>query len=322
MPAPLKVLFLGSGPIAAPILQALAASKLVNLCGVATQPDRPAGRKRIPTPTPLGAAAAELGIDALRVHDVNGAEFMEYAAALAPDMICVVSFGQILKVPLLELPRFNCINVHASLLPRYRGASPIAQCLLNRDNATGVAFMQMEKGLDSGAVYKMLELPLKGIEYADSLEIRLGELAASVAAETLCDIAAGKLIGTPQDQAKVTICRKISKRDGRIDWNDSAADIEAMSRAYYPWPGALCEVRLPGGRETVLNICKARVLSATPLAPGEIAELAGKLVIGCGKNSALEIDELIPAGAKRTTAAAFRNGLRGELPEVLQGIEI
>lgn len=322
MSNPLKVVFLGSGPIAVPILQALHQAECIELAGVITQPDRPAGRKRVMTPTPLGDAAIKLGLEPLRIPDVNAPDFLEFMGKIAPDMLCVVSFGQILKTPLLMLPKFGCVNVHASILPRYRGASPITQCLLNGDSQTGVAFMEMEKGLDSGPVYRTEYCPLDGSEYADALELKLGEIAAAVAPETLCDIAAKKLPGVPQDQSLVTVCRKISKSEGRFSWNFNAEKIERMTRAFFPWPGALCDYLNPAGNAGVLNICKAAVISGFQLAPGECAELPGRLIVGCGGNTALEILELIPSGAKRMNAAAFRNGLRGGLPIFPEEISI
>ena len=317
MSKPLKIVFLGSGPIAIPILRELAASPLVELQAVISQLDRPAGRKRVLTPTPLAAAALELGLKVIRTADVNTPEFTGFLGELAPDMLCVVSFGQILKQSVLSAPKICCVNVHASLLPLYRGASPITQAILNRDNATGVCFMQMERGLDSGPVFRTLVRPLTGIEYADSLEDDLGELAGKSSVETLCAIADGTLPATPQNPAQVTVCRKISKRDGMIDWKRSAVDIEACARAYFPWPGAFAKCRSASGKEMSITICSAKCLSASPLAPGQCADAAGKLVVGCGKNTALDILELIPAGGKRMTAAAFRNGMRGELPEFI-----
>lgn len=317
MTKPIKTVFLGSGPIAIPILRALADSPDIELSAVISQLDRPAGRKRILTPTPLTAAALDMGLDVIRAADVNTPEFTGFLHDLAPDLLCVVSFGQILKSGVLSAPKICCVNIHASLLPRYRGASPVTQVILHRESATGVCFMQMEKGLDSGPVFRTLTMPLTGVEYADSLEDDLGRLAAGCAAETLVAIAKGKLTAGVQNPALVTVCRKISKRDGIINWNNSARDIEAMTRAYFPWPGATAKVRTANGKESAISICKAKVLSGSPLIPGEVTGTPGRLVVGCGGQSALEILELIPAGGKRMTAAAFRNGMRGELPEIV-----
>lgn len=322
MSEPLKIVFLGSGPIAIPILRALAADPRIDLQAVVSQLDRPAGRKRIMTPTPLTAAAEEIGLEVLRAADVNTPEFTGFLHSLQPDLLCVVSFGQILKAGILSAPKVCCVNIHASLLPRYRGASPITQALLNRDSETGVCFMQMERGLDSGPVFRTIPVALKGVEYADSLEITLGEKAAEYAAETLCGIADGSLTARVQNPALVTVCRKISKADGRINWFSQAKDIEAMTRAFFPWPGATAKCRNSAGKELSITICAAKCLAASPLPPGECAEVAGKLVVGCGYNSALEIHELIPSGGKRMTAAAFRNGMRGELPEFILEAEM
>lgn len=322
MPNPLKIVFLGSGPIAVPILQALAADPAVELAAVISQLDRPAGRKRLLTPTPLTAAALELGLEVIRAADVNNPEFIDFLHQLNPDLLCVISFGQILKQGVLSVPKICCVNVHASLLPRYRGASPIAQAIFNRDEATGVCFMQMERGLDSGPVFRTLTMPLSGVEYADSLEIALGKLAADHAVETLCAIADGSLSANIQNPANVSVCRKISKRDGIINWQDDAKHIEAMTRAFFPWPGASAKCRNSSGKELAVSICAAKCLTGSPLSPGVCADVNGKIVVGCGNNSALEILELIPAGGKRMNAAAFRNGLRGELPEFIMEAEI
>lgn len=310
----IKIVFLGSGPIAIPILQALANDPTVTLQAVISQLDRPAGRKRVLTPTPLAAAALESGLEVIRTADVNTPEFTDFLTGLSPDLLCVVSFGQILKSGILSAPKVCCVNVHASLLPRYRGASPIVQSILNKDDATGVCFMQMERGLDSGPVFRELRMPLAQNEYADSLEMALGELAAKHAVETLHAIAANSLTPVPQNPAEITVCRKIAKRDGMINWNADAASIEAMVRAYFPWPGATAECITSSGKRINITICSAKCLEHTGLQPGETTGTAGRIIVGCSNDTALEILELIPSGGKRMTAAAFRNGMRGELP--------
>lgn len=311
-----KVYFLGSGPIAVPILKSIAAAPELELVGVGTQLDRPAGRNRRPTPTPVGAAADDLPCGAERVASVNAPDFIAHLRSLAPDLVLVVSFGQLLRKEILELPRCGCVNIHASLLPRYRGASPITQCILNRDAETGICFMAMERGLDTGAVYHTVRIPLDHREYADALEFKMGQIAAEATPGILCAICAGHLKGEPQDSALATVCTKIRKSDGRIDWKSRAADIEAKVRAYSPWPGAGCAFRTSRGE---ISATLTRVLLRLDLhgAPGELLQ-ADKygLVIGCGQG-ALEIVELAPAGRRAMSAVAFLNGLRGEKPEVL-----
>ena len=306
-----KVYFLGSGAIAVPVLRELASDGRVDFVGAGTQIDRPAGRRGVLTPTPLGAFGDNSGIMVERISNVNDSEYLSRLRQAAPDFVVVVSFGQLLKSELLELPEYGCVNVHASLLPKYRGASPIIQSILNRDAATGVALMQMEKGLDTGAVYTTWQRSLDGSEYADPLEIELGELAAKNIVSALLDIFCGKLSAVPQDDEKATVCRKIKKDMGIIDWKKSAFEIEAMVRAYTPWPGAVCAVNTPRGVVRA-SVVKAKVREDLSGVPGESLDCGKKLIIvACGE-FALEILEIAPSGSKAMPAAAFRNGLRGE----------
>ena len=318
MPIPYrpKVYFLGSGAIAVPVLRELVSDRRIEFSGAATQIDRPAGRKGILTPTPLGAYGDSAGIFVRRVPDVNSREFLDDLQKISPDFVVVVSFGQLLKEELLHLPVHGCVNVHASLLPKYRGASPIVQCILNRDAATGVALMQMEKGLDTGAVYATWERPLDGTEYADPLENDLGELAAKNIVSALLDICSGKLDAVPQDDANATVCRKIKKEMGIVDWKRDAYEIEAMIRAYTPWPGAVCMVRTPKG-DVKASIIKAEVREDLSGAPGQSLDCGKKeIIVACGRY-ALQILEISPSGSKAMPAAAFRNGLRGEKAEFI-----
>lgn len=313
MNAPLKIAFLGSGPIAAPVLRAAAAAPEVELVLTGTQPDQPAGRKRQLKPTPLAEAAAALGIEAARIPNVNDPAFLDRLRSAEVEMLVVVSFGQLLKEPILALPRCGCVNLHASLLPRYRGASPIVQAILHRDAATGVAFMRMERGLDTGPVYRTIEFPLDGTETAPALENALGELAAAHFAETVAAIADGKLAPIPQNDAEATRCGKIRKADGAIDWRRSAPEIAAMVRAYDPWPGAWSEYGTPTGGRGAVTLRAVRAFPCPGAIPGEPVAGARKvLAIGCGEDSALEVVEIQPAGGKRMTGSAFLNGLRGE----------
>ena len=310
----LKIFFIGSGDIAVPILTRLHDEESIEVVGVASQPDRPAGRKRVLTPSPLAKAAEGLGLTVIRAASVNNPEFLATVRASGAEMIVVASFGQLLKEELLALPRFGCVNIHASLLPRYRGASPIAMAILNRESETGVAFMRMERGLDTGAVYRMLRLPLTGEEYANSLEIALGELAAQYAGETLLAIAAGDLAAVPQDDTLATCCGKIAKASGEIDWQTmDACRIDAMVRAFTPWPGAYAGCRVAKG-DLTLTLNRVKAADGFTLKPGECAPLKKRLVIGCAGDTALEVLEVTPSGGKLLNAAAFLNGLRGELP--------
>lgn len=311
-----KIYFLGSGPIAVPILKTIASAPGLQLVGVGTQLDRPAGRKRQPTPTPVGMAAQEMGLNPDKIANVNTPDFLATLRAKNPTIILVVSFGQILRSEILSLPEKACVNIHASLLPRYRGASPIAQCILNRDAETGICFMAMEQGLDTGGVYYSLRVPLDHREYCDKLEAKLGLIAGRIAPGTLKAIAAGELQPIPQDDADATICTKIKKTDGKINWTKNASDIEAMVRAYYPWPGAFCKMLTTRG-ESIVTLTKVicrRDLSGTPGAILQADKYA--LIIACG-SGAIEVTELAPPGRRAMSAVAFLNGLRGEKPLIL-----
>lgn len=186
-----KVYFLGSGAFAVPFLDALSRSEKIDLTGVGTQPDKPSGRKRIPKATPLGAFADAMGIACMRVPSVSSEEFMRTMEELQPELIVVVSFGQILRERLLNFPKFGCLNVHGSLLPRYRGASPLATSILNGDRITGVTFMKMDKGLDTGPIYSTMTMSMPPAINTQTLEIALSELGSRNIAGIIAEIANG-----------------------------------------------------------------------------------------------------------------------------------
>ena len=316
----LKIYFAGSGKIAVPVLETLCKAPEIEVVGVGTQPDRPVGRKKVLTPTPLGSAAAALGCVLHKFDNINAPEALETIRNCGAQMMVVLSYGQLLKQPLLELPPMGCINIHGSLLPRWRGASPVQQVLLHGEKETGVCFMQMEKGLDSGPVFKSVSMLIPENCGAEALEMMLGELAAKESVEILTQIAAGTLNSTPQEHEKAVICRKITREDGFIDWAKEAWQIEAMSRAYENWPGAVFKLRIDGV-ESFVTINSAKVVpGASSAAPGSWLSAGNrkKLVIACGKD-ALEILTLTPAGRKTMPVSAFLNGIRGDLIEFLPG---
>jgi len=306
-----RIYFLGSGAIAVPVLKTLAVSDKIALVGAGTQIDRPAGRKCRLVPTPVGAAAGEIGLAIDKIPSVNTPEFLDRLRALEPDIALVLSFGQLLKQPFLDVPRHGCVNIHASLLPSYRGASPIVSSILAGDRVTGVTFMRMALALDSGPVYCQLKKPLDGTESAEPLELELGELAASAVEDVLLKICRGELAAVPQNDAAATFCRKIRKSDGLVDWKRDAGEIGAMARAYFPWPGARFRVQAGEGA-SMATIAACRVRRDLSGAPGTFLSSDRKsMIVACGSGGAIEILELIPSGGRRMTAAAFRNGTRG-----------
>ncbi|MFA6659480.1 MAG: methionyl-tRNA formyltransferase [Victivallaceae bacterium] len=305
----IKLYFMGSGEIAVPVLAAISASSRINLLGIATQPDQPAGRRCMLRETPVARFAPATGLTPDKPERVDDPGFMAYLAGLQPDVILVVSFGQILRHELLELPKFGCMNIHSSLLPRYRGASPISTAILNRDQVTGVTFMRMDEGLDAGGIYSSYRYPLTGNEYVDELEKALGNFAANYVVEVLVRLTSGKLKAVPQNQNEVTLTRKIKKQYGAVDWSMTAEELEAKIRAFTPWPGVFFSARR-NERVTTIKITAARILGESIGKPGEILQADRKgLIIACG-SGALELIRLVPQGRKEMGSTDFLNGFR------------
>lgn len=306
MPPKLRVFYLASGAIALSVLARLVAALRIELVGCATQPDRPAGRRRGPQPTPIGAWCAEKGIPVDKPASANSSDFLGKLRDLCPDLVLVFAYGQLLKQELLDLPRLGCVNVHASLLPQYRGASPINAAILAGDRETGISIMQMERGLDSGPVYSRIPLAIEPQETADVLEARLGNLAADHIESTLAGIASGELTTAPQDHSSATHASKISKADGRIDWSASATHIERQVRAYHPWPGAWFMLPTRKGPRR-MTITEAAVISETA-APGTVVHAdKHRWSIACGDDT-LAIQSVIPEGKREMPSVDFLRG--------------
>jgi len=304
---------MGSGEIAVPVIDKLYSSECFELIGVCTQEDKPAGRSKEITPTPVGLWARKKGVYAEKPKSVNTSEFINYLKTQQPDIVLVVSFGQILKQPILDIPVMGCINIHASLLPKYRGASPITAAIINGDSETGICFMQMEKGLDSGPVFTEIRCQLRGDERADKLEEYLGKSAARHAEDILSDICHYKIKGIAQDEARATNVGKIKKTDGLIDWkNESAMLIERMVRGYYPWPGAYTFIQTQKGPRKII-ITSASFQNSVPSVSGRIEKAdRNGFEVGAFSNSILRINKLIPEGKKEMTAEEFLRGARVE----------
>lgn len=305
----LKVYFLGSGRIAVPSLQALSEDSRIELCGIGTQPDKPKGRKKQLHPTPVGEWAAEKSLNIDKPHSVNTDEFIEKMNELKPDVILVIAFGQLLKETLLNLPKLGCINVHASILPEFRGASPIASVILSGDTKTGVSIMQMEKGLDSGPVFSIETVDIADEDTAWTLEDKLAEKAAACLADTVLKISAGELTAQIQDHDQATHVTKISREDARIDWQLSASTLVRRLRAFTPWPGAFFSVATKKGPKRVQVTAAQTFESDEETVPGTVIDAGKKkIVIACGENTFLELLRVVPEGKKEMSATDFRNG--------------
>ena len=230
----IKIIFVGTDAIGCELLRRL--SKLFDVCLVVTGQDKPAGRKLQLQPPPVKLTAEELGLEVFQPIDINADLSVRRLANLNPDMIVTMAYGQILSRAVLDIPKTACLNVHASLLPKYRGASPVQAALLNLDRKTGISLMKMESQMDAGPVYRRFELPIAGNDTGRTLTDKLATLAAEQIPRALIDVADG-LQSEAQDEKKATYCGKISKADGRIDWHQPAREILARMRAFDPWPG-------------------------------------------------------------------------------------
>ncbi|OQA82788.1 MAG: Methionyl-tRNA formyltransferase [Lentisphaerae bacterium ADurb.Bin242] len=308
----IRIVFLGSGMFAVPVLEGLRQSGELDVVHVITQPDKPAGRKNVLTPTPVGKWCDAHGIACERVASVNDPVFLSRLRGVMPDMLVVVSFGQLLKEELLSLPKLGCLNVHASLLPRYRGASPVASAVLNGEKRTGVSFMRMDKGLDTGPVYETFPLEIAPGTTAAALEQELAQAAGRRIAGCVLRIADGSLRPVPQNNAEATLSRKIRKAHGSIVWEESAEQIARKIRAFQPWPSAIFTFPHQGRNFLVKILSGQTVPFPAPAAPGRILAIAPDgITVACGTD-ALRIERVIPEGKKEMGAADFARGFRLE----------
>lgn len=301
-----KVYFLGSGNIAIAPLQQLFNSARIDLVGIATQIDRPAGRKKIPQPTPVGLWADKNGIAIDKPDSVNNEDFLDKLRSIEPDIIFVASFGQLLKSEILELPAVACVNLHASILPAYRGAAPIISAIVDGLDKTGISFMKMDKGLDTGPVYCIYEQELKN-QKANELETQLGIMAAEYIEEVIEKIVSGEMRSYEQDHDKATFAAKIKKGNGQVDWSEAAEVIERKIRGYFPWPGTFFVIQTRK-RPIRLNINEAEIVMDKNGTPGKTL-VADKhdWIIACG-DGAINLKKVKPDGKGEMTGPEFVRG--------------
>ena len=298
---------MGTAELACASLETLCASPQFNIAAVVTQPDKPSGRRLKLQPTPVKKIASAHGLPVHQPPKARDPEFVATLRAVHPDLIIVVAYGQILPQAILDIPEFGCLNLHSSLLPKYRGAAPIQWALFNGDSESGVTIMKMDAGLDTGDILSEARTPIADTDNAQTLHDRLAKIGAELLARTIPDYVSGKIKPRRQPAEGATYARKISKEDGRIDWSRSARQIWNQVRAFTPWPGAF--THLPANQESrLLKIWEASVQEHAWKTPGEILE-AGKfgLVVACGEH-ALRILELQLESSRRLTAEQFLAG--------------
>ena len=294
---------MGTPQFAVPPLQALRQAAH-DIAAVVTRTDKPAGRGKILTAPPVKTAALDLGVPVLQPKRVRAPESVSAIQALGPEVIVVAAYGQILPKELLDLPKHGCINIHASLLPAYRGAAPVNWAIINGDAQTGVTIMQMDEGMDTGAMLLREAVAIGPRDTAGSMLEKLSVLGSRMILDALAGIAAGTLAPTPQDSGKATLAPLLRKEDGRIEWARPAAEIHNRVRGLSPWPGAFTEL---DGK--LVKVLASDAVEGSGEPGAIIGDPHGTLHVGTGKGL-LRVVTLQPEGKKPMTGAEFLRGQR------------
>jgi methionyl-tRNA formyltransferase len=303
---PLRIIFCGTPQFAVPSLNNLLQQTDFKLLAVYTQPDRPRGRGQEISFSPVKAAALEAKLSVHQPAKIRAPEVEAELRALAPDLIVIIAYGQIIPARLLDIPKYGWINLHASLLPKYRGAAPINWAIVNGETKTGNTTMRIDAGMDTGEILLQQELAIGGDETTPVLMARLAESGASLIAETLRGIAKGTIVSRVQNDAEATLAPILKREDGLVDWSRTAIQIYNRMRGFAPWPDAYTQFRS--------QTCH---LSGVPVSnevadanPGTILSGGGKLRVACGQGSLLELNAVKLEGRKQVSAAEFANGAR------------
>ncbi len=300
----MKIIFMGTPDFSVPVLQRIIADGH-QVLAVVSQPDRPKGRKKIMTPPPVKTAALEHGIKVLQPESIKKPEAVEEILEYKPELIVTAAYGQILPESLLEVPKFGCINVHASLLPKYRGAAPIHQSIIDGEKETGITIMYMVKALDAGDILSQTTVAIGERETTGSLHDKLSLAGAELLSETLIDIEDNKINPVSQEDAQATYAPTLKRADEQVDWNKDSKQIDQLIRGLNPFPGSY----------TLFRGQVLKIWGAIPVdwqsegQPGELHQAdSGKLIVSAGERSAIELLEVQPSGKKRMTAEAFTRG--------------
>jgi methionyl-tRNA formyltransferase len=306
MSQPLRIVFMGTPGLARTVLGKLAGNPDYAVVLVVSQPDRPKGRNLKLLPTPVKELAVELGLTVAQPEKARQADFVAQLQALAPDLIVVAAYGQILPQAILDIPRYGCLNVHTSLLPKLRGAAPIQRAILTGEEKTGVTIMKMDAGLDTGDILSVESTFITAEDTAETLHDRLADLGGNLLNRTIPEWISGKIVPQPQPHELATHAPKIRKEEGHVNWSLSAGRIANLVRGLVPWPGAFTFLPTPP-RPLLLKIWSAEVCDRSG-PPGEVlaAERDG-VVVACGEG-AVRLTTLQLEGARRMSAAEFLSG--------------
>ncbi|MHC5216970.1 methionyl-tRNA formyltransferase [Enterococcus sp. LJL128] len=299
-----KIIFMGTPAFSVPILEGLIEAGY-DIQAVVTQPDRPVGRKRIMTPPPVKEAAVKHGLQVLQPEKISGSEEMETIIALAPDVIVTAAFGQFLPERLLQVPAFGAVNVHASLLPKYRGGAPVHYSIMNGEKETGVTIMEMIKKMDAGGIYAQKSIPISQLDDVGTMFDKLSLVGKELLLVTLPGILSGETKPVPQDESQVSFSPNITREQERIDWQKTAAEIDCQVRGLRPWPTAFA----------VYQGTNWKIWETTPLLETTTAE-AGTIIkrskkelwIACGAGTVLSVNRLQPSGKGKLSIQEFLNG--------------
>jgi len=304
---PLRIVFCGTPEFAVPSLRHLLTQPDFQIVGVVTQPDRPRGRALAISSSPVKEAAVAAGIPIYQPAKIKSDEAFEFFEQAAPDAVVIIAYGQIIPQRLIEISRLGWINLHGSLLPKYRGAAPIHRAILNGENRTGLTTMNIDAGLDTGPMLLRFEIEIGDDETAPELYARLSLAGAPLVAETLLGLDRGTITPEPQDGSQASFAPPLKKEEGRIDWSVSAQQIYNRIRGLQHWPGAFSSFR---GKNCSIWGRPLSMPSATAGRPGEIFKADSNVVVSCGSATALRLEFVQLEGRKRVTALEFANGAR------------
>ena len=299
-----KVIFMGTPEFSTGVLKRLIDDETVEVIAVVTQPDRAIGRKKVITPTPVKVVALEHDIPVYQPEKLSGSQELEELMQLDADLIVTAAYGQFLPTKFLNFPRFGAVNVHASLLPKYRGGAPIHYAIINGDKETGVTIMRMVAKMDAGAIISQRAIPITSEDDVASMFEKLSVVGADLLIETLPALFAGTITEVEQDEALVSFSPNISREQEQIDWNKTASEVDYFVRGLRPWPTSF--TILNGNRVKMWGV--ALTDKQTSKTPGSLFVEGGRLYVACGSGTVLEITRLQPAGKAQMDAKAFMNG--------------
>jgi methionyl-tRNA formyltransferase len=307
----MRIVFCGTPEFAVPSLRALLANPEFAVDAVITQPDRPRGRGQRVSPSPVKEVAAQAGVRIYQPATMKSDEARDFIAEIKPDAVVIIAYGQIIPRRLLDIPRLGWMNLHGSLLPKYRGAAPIAWAIINGEPKTGLTTMRLDPGLDTGPILMQREIEIGGDESAPELAKRMAELGAPLVAESLIKLNRGEITPNPQDSTQASFAPILTKEHGRIDWSLTSGEIYNRIRGLAPWPGAystfrgrLCQI---WGRSSALVAVGD---AAGTWEPGSLIVSNAVIEVVCGKGTRLQLEAVQLEGRKRISAPEFVNGAR------------